>query len=167
MRTVVGLTLLLVMLTNIVFSTELKVYSVVKGKVVKVYVKEGQEVEKGQLILEIDPSLYLAEKERLLGKKKELEAKLWKVERDYGRLKELFDRDLLAESTLEDKKIEYETLKAQLQQVEGEIRKVDTLISYTRITSPVAGRVVSILTPEESYTNGELQPQPVLIIVVK
>ncbi len=155
---------LLLLLLSLAFAGELKVYSIVKGKVIKVHVREGQKVKKGQLLIEIDPSLYLAEKERLLGKKKEIEARLWKVERDYNRLKELFDRDLLAESTFENKKIEYDTLKAQLQQVEGEIRKVETLISYTKITSPVDGRVFRILTPEGSYTNGELQPQPVLLL---
>ena len=156
--------LLLLLLLSLAFAGDLKVYSIVKGKVVKVHVREGQKVKKGQLLMEIDPSLYLAEKERLLGKKKELEARLWKVGRDYNRLKELFERDLLAETVFENKKVEYDTLVAQIQQVEGGLKRVETLISYTKIVSPVDGRVVSILTPEGSYTNGELQPQPVIIL---
>ncbi len=164
MRVVFGFLTLLTLIFHLTFAVELKVYSIVKGKVVKVYVSEGQRVKKGQLLIEIDPSLYLAEKERLLGKKKEIEARLWKVGRDYERLRELFERDLLAETVFENKKVEYDTLMAQLQQVEGEIKRVDTLISYTRIVAPSDGRVVRILTPEGSYTNGELQPQPVLIL---
>jgi RND family efflux transporter MFP subunit len=146
------------------FGGELKVYAIVTGKVAKVYVKEGQRVEKGQLLLEIDPSLYEARKKSLIGKKKEIEARLWKVERDYKRLKELFERDLLAETRLEDQKIRYDTLKARLMQVEGEILEVETLIGYTKITAPVSGRVKLILTPEGSYVNGRLKPQTVLIL---
>ncbi|EDP75658.1 biotin/lipoyl-binding protein [Hydrogenivirga sp. 128-5-R1-1] len=146
---------------------ELNIYTVVIGKVSKVYVREGDRVKKGQPLMEIDPALYLAEKHRLMGKRAEINARMWKVERDYRRLKELFERDLLAETRLEDQKIKYDTLKAQLQQVEGELKRVETLISYTVITSPVGGRVVKILAPEGSYVNGELQPQPVMVIEVR
>ncbi len=158
------LIVLVFILISVAFPVELKVYAVVVGKVAKVYVREGQKVSKGTLLMEIDPSLYVAKREILLGKRKEIEARLWKVERDYRRLKELFDRDLLAETRLEDKKVEYETLKAQLQQVDGELKRIDTLISYTKIVSPVGGEVVRILAPEGSYVNGKLTPQPVVTI---
>jgi RND family efflux transporter MFP subunit len=154
----------LLLLMGVSFAQEVKVYAIVVGKVLKVYVKEGQRVSKGQLLMEIDPSLYRADRKRLEGKKKEIEARLWKVERDYMRLKELFERDLLAETRLEDQKIRYDTLKAQLQQVEGEIDRVETLLSYTKIHAPVSGRVKSILVHEGNYVNGRLQPQTVLII---
>jgi len=146
------------------FGGELKIYTVVIGKVSKVHVREGMSVKKGQILMEIDPSLYLARKHRLIGKKKELEARLWKVERDYNRLKELFERDLLAQTRLEDQKIRYDTLKAQIMQVEGELKEVETFISYTKIISPINGKVKEILAPQGSYVNGSLQPQPVLII---
>jgi len=149
------------------FGAEIRVYTIVKGKVEKVYVKEGQVVRKGDLLMKIDPSLYEAERKRLLGKKKEIGARLWKVEKDYRRLEELFNRDLLAESRLENKKVEYDSLKARMEQVEGELMKVETLISYTEIRSPVNGKVKRILLPEGSYVNGTLQPQPVLIIRVE
>ncbi len=158
--------LLLVILT-FSFAQEIEVQAIVKGKVLKVHVREGQRVKKGQLLMEIDPSLYLAQKKRLLGKKKEIEARLWKVERDYNRLKVLFERDLLAETRLEDQKIRYDTLKAQVEQVEGELDRVDTLISYTKIVSPVTGRVKRLLVREGSYVNGELQPHPLVVIEVK
>jgi RND family efflux transporter MFP subunit len=156
---------LLVVVPLLVLAQEIKVYTIVTGKVIKVHVKEGQRVKKGQILMEIDPSLYVAEKRRLLGKKEEIEARLWKVERDYRRLKELFERDLLAETRLEDQKIKYDTLKAQIKQVEGELMRVDTLISYTKIYAPVDGVVKRILAPEGSYVNGRLQPQAVIVIL--
>ena len=156
--------LALLLLPFLVFGVEIKVYAIVTGKVLKVHVREGQKVKKGDLLMEIDPSLYLAERERLLGKRDEIKARLWKAERDYKRLKELFERDLLAETRLEDQKIRYDTLAAQIRQVEGELMRVETLISYTKIYSPVDGIVVRILAPEGSYVNGRLQPQVVMIL---
>ena len=158
-------TLILLMLIALTaFSGDLKVFAIVRGKVEKVYVKEGQSVKKGQLLMEIDPSIYEARKHRLLGKKEEIKARLWKVERDYNRLKELFERDLLAETRLEDQKIRYDTLIAQLKQVEGELREVETLIRYTKIYAPAGGKVKEITAPEGTYINGRLNPQVVLII---
>ncbi len=156
--------LILLLLVLPVFAEELEIYTVVTGKVVKVHVREGDRVRKGQLLMEIDPSLYRAELRTLMGRKREVEARLWKVERDYRRLKELFERDLLAETRLEDQKVKYEALRAQIEQIEGEIERVRTLISYTKILSPVDGRVKRILAPEGSYVNGTLNPQPVLLI---
>ncbi len=155
---------LVLLIASLSFAEDIKVFAIVKGKVLKLHVKEGQRVKRGQLLMEIDPSLYLAQKKSLEGKKKEIEARLWKVERDYNRLKELFERDLLAETRLENQKISYDTLKAQIQQVEGEIERIDTLISYTKITAPISGRVKKLLVHEGSYVNGTFIPQVVILL---
>ena len=156
--------LIVLWLVSLSLAQDIEVYTIVKGKVKKLYVKEGSLVKKGQLLAEIDPSLYIAQEKTLIGKKEEIKARLWKVERDYRRLQELFDRDLLAETRLEDQKIRYDTLIAQIKQVEGEIERVRVLISYTKIYAPKKGRVKRILVGEGSYVNGELKPQVLLIM---
>ncbi len=158
---------ILFLLVGHVLAQDVEVFAIIKGKVKKLYVSEGQQVKKGQLLLEIDPSLYLARKKTLEGRKREIEARLWKVERDYNRLRELFERDLLAETRLEDQKIRYDTLKAQIQQVEGELDRIEALISYTKIYAPVSGKVTRLLVFEGSYVNGDLTPQPLLVISVE
>ncbi|MGB9873688.1 MAG: biotin/lipoyl-binding protein, partial [Hydrogenobacter sp.] len=47
------------------FAQDVKVYAIVKGQVKKVYVSKGQRVSKGQTLLEIDPALYIAQREML------------------------------------------------------------------------------------------------------
>ena len=156
--------LLLLLCLALAFPQEVKVYAIVKGKVVKVFVKEGQRVKKGQPLMKIDTSIYKARKKSFLGELEEVKARLWKVDRDYGRLRELFERDLLAETRLESKKVEYDSLQARIKQIEGKIEEVETLINYTNINAPVSGKVLKILTPEGSYVNGELIPQAVVVI---
>ena len=70
----------------------MNVYAIVKGVVKKVYVKEGQRVKKDQLLVEINPDLYLAEKERLTAQLEAQRLKLEKTERDFKRYEELYNR---------------------------------------------------------------------------
>lgn len=90
------------------FSQEVNVYAIVKGAVKKVYVKEGQRVKKDQPLVEINPDLYLAEKERLTAQLEAQRLKLEKTERDFKRYEELYNRGLLSKSEYEDWKNRYE-----------------------------------------------------------
>ncbi len=156
--------LIFLLFISITFGEEIPVYAIVKGKVEKIFVRVGELVERGTPLLKISPSLYDAEIKSLQGKLKELELKKWKAERDYKRYKELYDRDLLAETILEDKKIALEILKAQIEEVKGKIEKLKTLKSYTLIRSPVSGKVVKLLVREESFVNGSLTPHLIAVI---
>ena len=80
---------------------------IVKGAVKKVYVKEGQRVKKEQPLVEINPDLYLAEKERLTAQLEAQRLKLQKTERDFKRYEELYNRGLLSKSEYEDWKNRY------------------------------------------------------------
>lgn len=90
------------------FSQEVNVYAIVKGAVKKVYVKEGQRAKKDQPLVEINPDLYLAEKERLTAQLEAQRLKLEKTERDFKRYEELYNRGLLSKSEYEDWKNRYE-----------------------------------------------------------
>ena len=158
---------LIIFFPLIVFSKEVKVFAIVKGKVEKVFVKEGQKVRKGEKLIKISEELYVYEIEKLKAQIKELERKLWKAERDYRRYEELFNRDLLAESVLENKRIDVEILKAQIESLMAQLNRLETLKSYTLISSPMNGIVKKVLVGEGSYVNGSLIPQVVIILEVK
>ena len=163
-----GLRIALILLFPVlIFSKEIKVFAIVKGKVEKVFVKEGQKVSKGENLLKISEELYIYRIEKLKAQIKELERKLWKAERDYRRYEELFNRDLLAESILENKRIDVEILKAQIESLKAELKRLETLRSYTLIKSPVKGIVRKVLVGEGSYINGSLIPQTVIILEVR
>ena len=151
----------------IVLPKEVKIFAIVKGKVEKVFVKEGQKVKKGEKLIKISEELYTYKIEKIKAQIKELEKRLWKAERDYRRYEELFNRDLLAESVLEDKKIDVEILKAQIEGLMAELSRLETLKNYTLIKSPMNGIVKKVLVGEGSYINGSLIPQVVIILEVK
>ncbi len=104
----VFLSLISFLVFSLGFSQGVNVYAIVKGAVKKVYVKEGQRAKKDQPLVEINPDLYLAEKERLTAQLEAQRLKLEKTERDFKRYEELYNRGLLSKSEYEDWKNQYE-----------------------------------------------------------
>ncbi len=145
-------------------SAEIKVYAVVMGKVQKVFVKEGDRVKKGELLVKIEDRLYEAKRKQFLGQLKAAKGSLYKVKRDYDRLKELFDRDLLSLTRLEDQKAKLDEVEGRIDEIKAKIEEVVVLKSYTEIRSPVKGRVKALLVEEGSYVNGVQVPHAVVII---
>lgn len=146
------------------FSQEVNVYAIVKGAVKKVYVKEGQRVKKDQPLVEINPDLYLAEKERLTAQLEAQRLKLEKTERDFKRYEELYNRGLLSKSEYEDWKNRYERERATYLSLEAELKGVEKLIEYCQIRAPTSGVVKKVFIRERSFINGTLSPHLLLIL---
>lgn len=157
-------TLIVAFLLSFAFGVEIPVYAIVQGSVEKVFVKVGDFVKKGSPIVKVSSSLYDAQIKSLQGKLKELELKKWKAQRDYERYKELYERSLLSETELEDRKLAVEILNAQIEEVKGKIEELTTLRDYTLVKSPVEGRVLKILVEEGSFVNGSLTPHLIAVI---
>ncbi|WP_448584676.1 efflux RND transporter periplasmic adaptor subunit [Thermocrinis sp.] len=146
------------------FSQEVEVYAIVKGVVKRVHVKEGQKVEKGQLLVEIDPSLYLSEIEKLRAQLTAQRLKLDKVEKDFKRYESLYERGLLSRSEYEDWKNKYEREEAVYQSIQSELKGLEKLVEYCNIFSPTKGVIKKLLVRENSFVNGTMNPQLLMII---
>jgi RND family efflux transporter MFP subunit len=158
------LSLISFLVFSIGFSQEVNVYAIVKGAVKKVYVKEGQRVKKDQPLVEINPDLYLAEKERLTAQLEAQRLKLEKTERDFKRYEELYNRGLLSKSEYEDWKNRYERERATYLSLEAELKGVEKLIEYCQIRAPTSGVVKKVIVREQSFINGTLSPHLLLIL---
>ena len=129
----------------------------VSGTMKQIYVDFNSPVKKEQVIAQIDPSIFEAQKEQakanLLSARANLEkaeAALVDSKRTMDRNRELFSRNLIARSELDTAETNYETAKAQVSaakaqiaQTEAALNLTETNLRYTRITSPVDGIVVS------------------------
>lgn len=129
----------------------------VSGTIKYIYVDFNSRVKKGQLIAQIDPSIFEAQvdqaKANLLAAKANLEkaeATLFDAKRTRDRNKELFSKNLIARSDLDTAETNYETdaaqvgaAKAQVSQTDASLKNAQTNLGYTRILSPVDGTVVS------------------------
>lgn len=129
----------------------------VSGSIMTMYVDLGDNVEKGDLIVEIDPDVYEsqvrgdeANLKTLMAQKTEQDALLRQAERKYLRNKRLMESKAISEETFEDAETDYEVAKASLAYFEAQIEKAEsdleadkTNLSYTKIYAPMSGTVVS------------------------
>ncbi|MCX8076445.1 MAG: efflux RND transporter periplasmic adaptor subunit [Aquificaceae bacterium] len=148
----------------VVFSQEVKVSAIVQGMVEKIYVKEGQRVEKGDVLLRIDPVLYTTQRDSLKAQLEAQKATLEKMERDFKRYEELFNRGLLSRSEYEDWKNKYEKELSHHQSLKAQVERLEKLIEYCTIRSPVRGVVRKILVREGVFVNGTVNPEHLLTI---
>ncbi len=128
----------------------------VSGTVQEIYVDFNSPVKAGQLIALIDPSvlqLTLNESEATLAVYeagvKSAQASLIDAERQYKRNKELFEKNLIARSTVDTsetdvmlKRAALQEAKSRVTQSKAAVARAKTNLNYTRITSPVNGVVI-------------------------
>jgi multidrug efflux system membrane fusion protein len=117
------------------------VKSRIDGQLVEIHFKEGQEVNKGDLLAVIDPRPYqvaLAQAEATLYKDQSAlnDAKL-----NFERFQDLYKQGIIPQQ-------QFDTQRSQVGQLDGAVRadqaQIDTVklnLVYTRITAPVSGRV--------------------------
>ncbi|MCS6998003.1 MAG: efflux RND transporter periplasmic adaptor subunit [Aquificaceae bacterium] len=149
------------------FSQEVRVSAIVQGRVERVYVKEGQRVNKGDLLVSIDPVLYKTQRDSLKAQLSAQKIALEKVERDFKRYEELFNRGLLSRSEYEDWKSKYERELYQHESIRAQLERVEKLIEYCTLRSPIKGVVKRLFVREDIFINGTQNPEVLLLLEEK
>jgi multidrug efflux system membrane fusion protein len=116
------------------------VRSQVDGKLISVNFTEGQDVQKGDVLGEIDPVLFKAQLDQALAKKAQDEAQLANQRLDLARYQQLA-------ATNAGSKQQYDTQRAVVAQQEAlvnadqaSIDNAQAMLGYTKIIAPLSGR---------------------------
>ena len=113
----------------------------VDGELKVIRFKEGQPVRAGALLAEIDPRSYeiaLAQTQSELAKN---QATLKNAELDLARYKDLLAKDSIAKQQVDTQESLVNQLKATLRTDESQVDNAKLLLSYTKITAPISGRL--------------------------
>ncbi|WP_407849913.1 macrolide transporter subunit MacA [Bordetella petrii] len=152
----------------------------VSGQLKSLKVQLGDEVQQGQLVAEIDDMTQQNDlrnaQAALATRKAERQAKLAtlkQAELAYARQRQMLSRDASsredfeqAEANLKVTRAEIAALDAQIAQAEIEVDKARVNLGYTRISSPMDGKVVAIVT-KEGQTVNSIQTAPTIIKVAQ
>jgi multidrug efflux system membrane fusion protein len=117
------------------------VTSRVQGEITKVYYHEGQMVQKGDALVEIDPRPYQAALTQVEGQLAHDQAVLNEAKIDFDRYQQAFNRNAIAKQQLDDQQQVVFQDEGTVKNDEGQLANAKVNLVYTQITAPIAGRV--------------------------
>jgi len=138
---------------------EVKISPDVSGEIVELTIIEGEQVEKGQLLLRIKPDTYISQKERSLAaissaraRVAQSEAQFLQAELSYIRNKQLFEEQTISKSEFEQTEASYKVAKAEVDaarfsviSAEASLKEADENLTKTSIYAPMSGTVSMLL----------------------
>jgi HlyD family secretion protein len=148
---------------------EVKISSDVSGEIVELFVKEGDQVKKGDLLCRINPLIYESNSSRMVAtlngakanlsnskaRLEQIKASFVNAEASYNRNKKLFDQGAISQSDFDAAKAAYEGAKADVKgaednvdasaynvkSTEASLKEANDNLAKTNIYSPVNGTV--------------------------
>lgn len=163
--------------------TKVDVASDISGRIVRLAIKEGQMVKKGQFLLEIDPEQYIAavqQAEAGLSASKaqaaQARANLLQSKRNYDRQTEIkkTNPQLVSDSDLETLKTQMEVNEAlneaamhSVEQSTASLRTARSNLSKTNIVAPMAGRITRLAVEQgETAVPGTFNKDAALLLTI-
>jgi membrane fusion protein, multidrug efflux system len=147
----------------------------ISGTLQKILFTEGQLVHEGEVIAQIDPRPYEAALQTAQGNLRRDQALLADARLDLTRYTGLVKEDSIAQQTLDTQRALVDQYTGTIESDEGQVKTAQVNLIYTRIVSPVTGRVGIRAVDQGNYvtpgdTNGivvinQLQPISVLFFV--
>jgi HlyD family secretion protein len=159
--------------------TQVNISADVSAKIIRMYVKEGEWVEKGDLLLELDRARYLAsvESEEANVRSAQANANLVQenvvqTERVYKRAQELVDRKLESQAVLDSAQAAYQVEVArfqsatdQVEQARGRLNQTRDDLSKTTIYAPMSGTVSDLNKEQGEIAIGSQFQEDVIMIL--
>lgn len=117
--------------------------SQVSGTIEDIFVDYNSHVEKGQLLLKIEPSVLEAAVAEAQASLDSAKSQLTLAKNDYNRNKTLYDSGYIARAEMEQSQANYEQAQQSVKRMQSQYDRAVTNLSYATITSPVEGTVIS------------------------
>ena len=144
--------------------TKVDVSSDITGRIVKITVREGDRVQKGQLLVQIDPAQYQSVVQRGEAYLSSSQASLLQMQANRDQSKRVLDRalemrktnaNLISAEAVEQAQQAYDVAMAtyastssQVDQARASLQEAKDNLAKTRIYAPIAGRVTRLAVEE-------------------
>jgi len=158
---------------------QVKISADVSAKITRLGVEEGDWVEEGQFLVELDRERYLAEVESAEASVRSAQsiAKLVrentiKTSKEFDRSSELVNRGLESQSVLDTQQAAYqveiarhESALDQVEQAKAILKQVEDALSKTTIYSPMAGTISDLRKEQGEIAIGSQFQEDVILVV--
>lgn len=135
--------------------TEVKLSPDVSGEIVELYVKEGEYVEKGKLLLKIKPDTYISMRDRAEASLNSAKARLAQVEAQYiqselsyKRNKQLWEQKTISKAEFENAEATFKMAKADVEAArftvksgEASLKETEENLIKTSVYAPMPGTI--------------------------
>ncbi|MBN2414241.1 efflux RND transporter periplasmic adaptor subunit [bacterium] len=144
---------------------QVKISAKVSGQIMDLAVEEGDYVQKGQFLVQLDPVAYRAAVDQSQSNLDYAEAGYKKAESEYERAQALFENNHSSKAELEIAKSTYEQSKAQVEQSRASLEQAKDNLEKTTIYAPMAGTVSQLNKKAGEMAMGSQFTLDVIMIV--
>ena len=125
----------------------------ISGYLIRSYFKEGDSVKAGQVLFEIEPQDYMYAESQAKANMANAQSQYNYYEKQLARYRELVKQDYIAKSEYDNILSQRDAYKAQVESANSAYRDAQRNLGYTRVKSPVNGRVGMINVTEGNYVS--------------
>jgi multidrug efflux system membrane fusion protein len=148
------------------------VRSQVGGQLLRVHFAEGQVVEAGMLLVEIDPRPFEVQLMQAEGQLARDEALLRNAKTDLARYKLLLSQDSIADQQVTTQESLVQQYEGVVKSDQGQIANIKLQLTYSRVVAPVSGRIGlrlvdpgNMIQPSDASGIGVItQLQPITVV---
>ncbi len=145
---------------------EVEVRAQVSGYITKIFFKDGQEVKKGDPLVEIDPRPYQAALDKAKAEVVRCEALLVKSKADLARSDKLLPSGAISREEYDQQIASRDMAEAQLEAAKAAVRDCELNLEFTNITAPIPGRASRARITVGNLIQGGMGSSSVLTTIV-
>ncbi|MEH6589101.1 MAG: efflux RND transporter periplasmic adaptor subunit [Halioglobus sp.] len=131
---------------SVAASIEAKQATIISSRILarieKVFVRAGDEVEKGQTLIELEKSDLESRVARAEASIQAVSARLIEAQQSLARSRELAGQGVLAQGDLDRAQANHDSLLADLASARQTLNEATAALGFARVVAPIAGRIV-------------------------
>jgi membrane fusion protein (multidrug efflux system) len=136
-------------------SQQVDIVARVSGYLDKIAYREGELVQEGQLLFELDPKPFRAQLDAARGELKAQQARLATAKANLGRIRPLAKMDAMSRADLDKAQGEHDSANAAVFGAQAKVREQELNLGYTTIKSPVTGLASRSAQRQGAYINAQ------------